>query len=74
MVCVVCEGACRENDWRVCECCEAPIHEACLPQIPVGLYHCLTCKGKAMKGLFSDPTFDEDLWDFVISGMHKTRD
>ena len=27
-----------------------------------------------MKGLFSDPIFDEDLWDFVISGMHKIRD
>ena len=40
----------------------------------MGLYHCPTCKGKVVRGLINDPTFDEDLWDFVISGMHRAKD
>ena len=54
-----------------CERCGSLAHLACIGRVPAALYHCHQCKKEHDQGKFKDPTFDFNLWEYVVSGMHR---
>ena len=59
-----------EGEMWACERCGSVAHLACIDRVPAALYHCHQCKKEHDQGKFKDPTFDFNLWEYVVNGMH----